>query len=142
MKMKEQQFAQFVSENKSTVYAVCYMFSDDNEEVADLFQKVLINLWKGFDSFRKDSSCRTWVYRVALNTCISLNRKRNNRSSSTNLNMQYNTQSASRGAHRLAAFVMRYEWRKNNFAPPQGRKYVYKLWPLVCGGARCCASTA
>lgn len=52
------------------------MFSKDEEEVADLFQDILVNLWKGFSSFRGDSSARTWIYRVSLNTCISSERKK------------------------------------------------------------------
>ena len=72
----ERQFAQTVAEHKSTIYTVCYMFSQDADEVNDLFQEVLVNLWKGFDSFEHRSDIRTWIYRVALNTCISLDRKK------------------------------------------------------------------
>ena len=52
------------------------MFSNNPEEVADLFQEILINLWKGFPQFRGESNVRTWVYRVSLNTCISSERKK------------------------------------------------------------------
>jgi len=72
----ERQFAKTVREHKSTIYTVCYMFSKDDDEVNDLFQEVLINLWKGYDSFGHRSDIRTWIYRVALNTCISLDRKK------------------------------------------------------------------
>ncbi len=58
---------------------VCYMFSQDEEDIKDLFQEVLINLWKGFDSFGGRSNLNTWVYRVSLNTCISYQRKENRR---------------------------------------------------------------
>lgn len=76
METLQTEFAQIVKENKSTVYTVCYMFSNDSEEVNDLFQEVLINLWKGIDSFKSQSNIRTWIYRVALNTCISVERKK------------------------------------------------------------------
>ena len=72
----ERKFEQTVAEHKSTIYTVCYMFSQDADEVNDLFQEVLIHLWKGFDSFEHRSDIRTWIYRVALNTCISLDRKK------------------------------------------------------------------
>ena len=72
----ERQFALTVAEHKSTIYTVCYMFSQDADEVNDLFQEVLVNLWKGFDSFEHRSDIKTWIYRVALNTCISLDRKK------------------------------------------------------------------
>ena len=73
----EIEFAQTVREHKGTIYTVCYMFSNNPEEVADLFQEILINLWKGFSKFRGDSNIRTWIYRVSLNTCISSERKKN-----------------------------------------------------------------
>ena len=52
------------------------MFSQDADEVNDLFQEVLVNLWKGFESFEHRSDIKTWIYRVALNTCISIDRKK------------------------------------------------------------------
>ena len=76
-KKMEIEFAQTVREQKGTIYTVCYMFSNNPEEVADLFQEILINLWKGFSKFRGDSNIRTWIYRVSLNTCISSERKKN-----------------------------------------------------------------
>ena len=76
MNALDQQFAQTVKEHKSTIYTVCYMFSQDADDVNDLFQEVLVNLWKGFDSFEHRSDIKTWIYRVALNTCISLDRKK------------------------------------------------------------------
>ena len=65
-----------VREHKSTIYTVCYMFSHDEEEVNDLFQETLINMWKGIDSFREESKISTWIYRVALNTCLLQERKK------------------------------------------------------------------
>ena len=76
MTQLEKQFATTVKQQRSTIYTVCYMFSNDADEVNDLFQEVLVNLWKGFSSFQGRSDIRTWVYRVALNTCISLDRKK------------------------------------------------------------------
>lgn len=68
---KEEQFIKLVTENKATIYTVCYMFSQHREEVDDLFQDVLINLWRGFDKFRGESAISTWIWRVSLNTCIT-----------------------------------------------------------------------
>ena len=89
MTTKEQQFEQTVTEHKNTIYMVCYLFTNDSEEVNDLFQETLINLWKGFDSFENRSDIRTWIYRVALNTCITLDRK-NRRTTATTLSMDIN----------------------------------------------------
>lgn len=76
MEDKERQFSAMVREHKSTIYTVCYMFSKDPDEVNDLFQDILINLWKGFDGFRGESRPETWIWRVALNTCISSERRK------------------------------------------------------------------
>lgn len=76
MNITEREFTQLVHEHKSTIYTVCYMFARDKDEAADLFQDVLINLWKGIGKFRNDSEISTWVYRVSLNTCISADRKK------------------------------------------------------------------
>jgi len=70
------EFEQLVTEHKSTIYSVCYMFTDTKPEADDLFQEVLVSLWKGMDSFRGDASIRSWVYRVSMNTCISYKRKK------------------------------------------------------------------
>ena len=80
MKTDEQLFSKVVKENKSTIYSVCYMFSNDSDEVADLFQEVLIRLWRGFGSFHGQSDIKTWIYRVALNTCITIDKKKKRRS--------------------------------------------------------------
>ena len=85
----EQQFAKTVAEQKSTIYTVCYMFSKDADEVNDLFQEVLVNVWKGFESFEHRSDIKTWIYRVALNTCISIDRKKKH-SSEVKLTMDIN----------------------------------------------------
>ena len=90
MDNSEQLFSNLVREHKCTIYTVCYMFSKDNDEVADLFQEILIKLWKGFQSFEGRSDIKTWVYRVSLNTCISLDRKKKRRKKSDSLAMDIN----------------------------------------------------
>lgn len=90
MEKSELDFARIVREHKGTIYTVCYMFSKDEEEVADLFQDILVNLWKGFAKFRGDSSVRTWIYRVSLNTCISAERKKKRKGDSVPLDMNIN----------------------------------------------------
>ena len=87
---REEYFTQLVRENKSTIYTVCYMFSQDEEEVNDLFQETLINMWKGIDSFREESKISTWIYRVALNTCLLQERKKKKEVQKVPLTMDVN----------------------------------------------------
>ena len=85
----QEEFARLVREHKSTIYTVCYMFSKNNDEVNDLFQEILVNLWRGFPKFEGRSDIRTWFYRVSLNTCITIDRKKK-RSKSVPLSMNIN----------------------------------------------------
>lgn len=72
----ELKFEQLVKAHKGTIYSVCYMFSTDPEEVNDLFQESLINIWRGLENFKGQSRMKTWLWRVTLNTCISSDRKK------------------------------------------------------------------
>ena len=76
MNTKEQRFSKLVKEYEQTIYAVCYMFSHDAEDVDDLHQEILIRLWQGYDGFEGRSDIKTWIYRVALNYCINFSNKR------------------------------------------------------------------
>ena len=89
MNRKEQEFEQLVRTHKATIYAVCYLFSKDQDEVADLFQECLINLWKSWAGYEGRSDVKTWIYRVSLNVCVSLDRKRK-RHSTVPLTMDIN----------------------------------------------------
>ena len=89
MEISEQEFARMVRTHKSSIYTVCYMFSKDEDEVADLFQEVLIRIWRGLPSFNEQSNLKTWIYRVALNTCISIDNKKK-RHDETELSMDIN----------------------------------------------------
>lgn len=63
------------------------MFSKDKDEVADLFEESLINLWKGYSRMVPDN-LKGWVYRVCLNTCIAQGR-RNSRHAHEELTMDF-----------------------------------------------------
>ncbi len=75
-KEQELEFERVVKQYKSVIYTVCFMFAKDDDEVNDLFQDTLINLWRGLKAFRGESEMKTWIWRVSLNTCVSHERKR------------------------------------------------------------------
>ena len=94
MNTLETDFAQMVREHKSTIYTVCFMFSKNQEDVDDIFQEVLINLWKGFRSFQSKSKASTWIWKVSFNTCLSLERRKKTKSAiplSMNINPFHDT---------------------------------------------------
>ena len=86
----ETKFTQIAREYKDTIYMVCYMFSKDTHEVEDLYQEILINIWKSLPSFEGRSSLKSWIWRLSLNTCISYDRKRSNKPSALPLEVNIN----------------------------------------------------
>lgn len=82
----EQEFIRMILQNKSTIYTVCYMFSKDKDEIADLFQDILVRLWNGYDSFRREADVKTWIYRVSLNNCLDMQKKRRRQGARVPLN--------------------------------------------------------
>ena len=90
MKKKEQleaDFEQMVERQRQTIYSVCYLFADERQLADDLFQETLIRLWQGFGSFEGRSTEKTWVYRVALNTCVNFDRKHKRRTDTSPLEL-------------------------------------------------------
>ena len=77
----ENDFLELISEQKRTIYKVCYVYAKDQDDLNDLFQEVVLNLWKGFPRYRGDSKLSTWVYRIAMNTCITFLRRSSTRPS-------------------------------------------------------------
>lgn len=71
----EQQFLGQVMDHQAIIHKVCGMYCDNEEDKKDLFQEILINLWKSFPSFRGDSTFTTWMYRVSLNVAFQRLRK-------------------------------------------------------------------
>ena len=90
MKEKETEFSDLVKRYKNTIFTVCYLFSKDQDEVNDLFQETLINLWRGFDGFQGKCDVKTWIWRVSLNTCLTFERKKKRRVDTLPLTMDIN----------------------------------------------------
>ena len=57
------------------MHKVCRLYTNNQEQHNDLFQEITIQLWKAFPKFRGDAKFSTWMYRVGLNTAITLYRK-------------------------------------------------------------------
>lgn len=75
----EKQFMNVIEDHKQIIYKVCYIYATDAENLNDQYQEVVINLWKAFPRFRGECKVSTWIYRIALNTCISFFRKSKSR---------------------------------------------------------------
>lgn len=70
MKEKEQQFLNRIENHKGILYKISKMYMDNTDDQQDLFQEIVCQLWKSYDSFRNESQFSTWMYRVAVNTAI------------------------------------------------------------------------
>jgi RNA polymerase sigma-70 factor (ECF subfamily) len=68
---KEEQFNQIVAAHSDRIMRICSYYSANPHDRKDIFQEVLIHIWKSLDRFRGESSIGTWVYRIAVNTAIS-----------------------------------------------------------------------
>ena len=71
----EKAFVSIVHQYERVIYKVCSFYISDSFPMADLYQEVVCNLWIAFPKFRNESAISTWIYRIALNTCITGVRK-------------------------------------------------------------------
>lgn len=80
----EHKFVTELETNQNIVHKVCSLYTSDKDSHNDLFQEITIQLWKAYPKFRGDSKFSTWMYRVALNTAITLYRKSKRRVTTQN----------------------------------------------------------
>ena len=73
--MKEE-FLNMIDNNQGIIHKITSIYGSDKEDRKDLFQDIVLQLWKSYPSFEHRSSVSTWMYRVALNTALLRNRKR------------------------------------------------------------------
>lgn len=72
---QEKTFIEFFKPNQKLIHKICRIYTDNAEDHEDLFQEITIQLWKSFPGFKGEAKFSTWMYRVALNTAITLFRK-------------------------------------------------------------------
>ena len=76
---KEIEFVILVQEHQNLIHKICRLYTNSDAEHKDLFQEITIQLWKAYSKFRGDAKFSTWMYRVGINTAISLYRKSKSR---------------------------------------------------------------
>lgn len=72
---KEEEFTRIIKQNEGVIFKITTVYTDQSEDQQDLYQEIVYQLWKAYDSFRGDAKISTWMYRVALNTAITRLRK-------------------------------------------------------------------
>lgn len=76
MDSKQKEFSQLIKGNQGLIIKVSRLYTNSLEDEQDLFQEIVLQLWRSYDSFKGNSKISTWMYRVALNTAITLFRKK------------------------------------------------------------------
>lgn len=68
-------FEILILEYRLIIYKVCSMYATKYLPIEDLYQETIVNIWKGQNQFKNQSKQSTWIYRIAINSCISFSRK-------------------------------------------------------------------
>ncbi|MDR0228528.1 MAG: sigma-70 family RNA polymerase sigma factor [Flavobacteriaceae bacterium] len=109
-KKMEQEFVGLLDKNQNLIHKICRLYTTDEAAHKDLFQEISIQLWNAFPQFRGDSKFTTWAYRVALNTAISLYRKKSRSIDTTYYNQD----------------ICKFEYSEYNYEEEEQLKLMYK----------------
>ena len=68
---KEALFKEIFQKNSRKIYHLCYGYTGDDNSANDLMQETFLKVWQNLDKFRNQALISTWIYRIAVNTCLS-----------------------------------------------------------------------
>lgn len=71
----EKEFIALINQHPGILYKVCKIYCPKEEDRPDLFQEIVLQLWRAFPGFKYDANVSTWMYRIAMNTAISMYRQ-------------------------------------------------------------------
>jgi RNA polymerase sigma-70 factor (ECF subfamily) len=74
--VSESQFLQEVKQNQGIIYKLVGLYALDDEDKKDMYQEVLLQAWRAWPQFRGEAKFSTWLYRICLNTILTLARKK------------------------------------------------------------------
>ena len=72
----EKDFLHIIDQHQGIIYKVCKLYRTYKDEQEDLFQDIVLQLWRAYPKFRGESKVSTWIYRIAINTAINSFRKK------------------------------------------------------------------
>lgn len=73
-------FREALEENQKMIFRICCRFFGPGENAHDAYQDILLRIWMNIENFRGECQLKTWIYRVALNVCITFRAKNKKRS--------------------------------------------------------------
>jgi len=68
-------FLSALEQNQEKLFRICSIYSEDHEDAKDLFQEVLVRIWKSMSTFKGNSDIGTWMFRITLNICLRFKSK-------------------------------------------------------------------
>jgi RNA polymerase sigma factor (sigma-70 family) len=68
---KEVLFKEIFQKNSRKIYHLCYGYTGESNSANDLMQETFMKVWQNLDKFRNQAMISTWIYRIAVNTCLS-----------------------------------------------------------------------
>lgn len=71
MEHKDKLFKQIFDANSKKIFHLCYGYTGDTDSANDLLQETFLKVWQNLDKFRNKSLISTWIYRIAVNTCLT-----------------------------------------------------------------------
>lgn len=71
MENDKQLFEQLFRANRDRVFRLCCLYTGDSDQRKDLMQDIFVRVWESMGSFRGEAAMSTWIYRIALNTCLT-----------------------------------------------------------------------
>jgi RNA polymerase sigma-70 factor (ECF subfamily) len=74
-KKLEDIFLEALEESQQKLLRICSVYAKDADDTKDLFQEVLVNIWRSMPNFKGNSSMGTWMYRITLNVCLRMRSK-------------------------------------------------------------------
>lgn len=93
MGLKEKEFLEKIEKHKGMIFKISKMYLENQEDREDLFQEIILQLWKSYQAFEGKSQFSTWLYRVSLNTAITFLKRDKKRTDKNelheNIDMEY-----------------------------------------------------
>jgi RNA polymerase sigma-70 factor, ECF subfamily len=71
LELQKRNFIQVIESNQGIIKSLCNAYYVSHEDQKDVFQDIILQLWKSFESFRGESKISTWIYKVSLNTILT-----------------------------------------------------------------------
>jgi RNA polymerase sigma-70 factor (ECF subfamily) len=74
--LQETEFLTLIRENQGIIYKLVGLYARTEDEKKDFSQEIILQAWKGWPSFRREAKFSTWLYRISLNTLLTMQRKK------------------------------------------------------------------